>query len=74
MLFRSFDFVTKMRERDIDVLEMHNLLTDIVAIPEALRLSIRALVWPKAPRRTNACWSALACLPCWLTLPACLLT
>jgi len=28
--------VTKMRERDIDVLEMHNLLTDIVAIPEAL--------------------------------------
>ena len=31
-----FDFVTKMRERGIDVLEMHNLLTDIVAIPEAL--------------------------------------
>jgi arginine deiminase len=31
-----FDFVTKMRERDIDVLEMHNLLTDIVTIPEAL--------------------------------------
>ena len=31
-----FDFVTKMRERNVDVLEMHNLLTDIVAIPEAL--------------------------------------
>ena len=31
-----FDFLTKMRERDIDVLEMHNLLTDLVAIPEAL--------------------------------------
>src|ERR1700712_5490833 len=31
-----FDFVTKMRERDVDVLEMHNLLSDIVAIPEAL--------------------------------------
>ncbi|MDO7898547.1 arginine deiminase [Pseudomonas citrulli] len=31
-----FDFVTKMRERGIDVLEMHNLLTDVVAIPEAL--------------------------------------
>jgi arginine deiminase len=30
-----FDFVTKMRERNIDVLEMHNLLTDIVCIPEA---------------------------------------
>ncbi|WP_442109392.1 arginine deiminase [Pseudomonas sp. NUPR-001] len=32
-----FDFVTKMRERGIEVLEMHNLLTDIVAIPEALK-------------------------------------
>jgi arginine deiminase len=31
-----FDFVTKMRERNIEVLEMHNLLTDIVAIPQAL--------------------------------------
>ncbi|MDY7559142.1 arginine deiminase [Pseudomonas sp. CCC3.2] len=31
-----FDFVTKMRERGVDVLEMHNLLTDIVATPEAL--------------------------------------
>ncbi|MHC8351721.1 arginine deiminase [Pseudomonas sp. RT4P38] len=31
-----FDFVTKMRERNIDVLEMHNLLTDIVCVPEAL--------------------------------------
>ncbi|MFJ1341258.1 arginine deiminase [Pseudomonas caricapapayae] len=32
-----FDFVTKMRERGIEVLEMHNLLTDIVAQPEALK-------------------------------------
>ncbi|MDD0975032.1 arginine deiminase [Pseudomonas fontis] len=32
-----FDFVTKMRERGIEVLEMHNLLTDIVANPEALK-------------------------------------
>ncbi|KAA0946507.1 MULTISPECIES: arginine deiminase [unclassified Pseudomonas] len=31
-----FDFVNKMRERDVHVLEMHNMLTDIVAIPEAL--------------------------------------
>ncbi|MDF0606299.1 arginine deiminase [Neisseriaceae bacterium TC5R-5] len=31
-----FDFVTKMREHNVDVLEMHNLLTDIVAQPEAL--------------------------------------
>lgn len=31
-----FDFVTKMRERGVEVLEMHNLLTDIVAQPQAL--------------------------------------
>ena len=31
-----FDFVTKMRERDVEVLEMHNLLSDVVASSEAL--------------------------------------
>ncbi|MCG7600882.1 arginine deiminase [Halomonas sp. McH1-25] len=30
-----FDFVTKMRERGVDVLEMHNLLTETVKYPEA---------------------------------------
>lgn len=30
-----FDFVNKMRERGIDVVEMHNLLAETVAIPEA---------------------------------------
>jgi arginine deiminase len=30
-----FDFVAKMRDRGVDVLELHNVLTDIVAIPEA---------------------------------------
>lgn len=30
-----FDFVTKMRDRGIDVVEMHNLLAETVAIPEA---------------------------------------
>ena len=30
-----FDFVTKMRDRGIEVVEMHNLLTQTVAIPEA---------------------------------------
>ncbi|WP_457944208.1 arginine deiminase [Vreelandella alkaliphila] len=30
-----FDFVTKMRERGVEVLEMHNLLTDTLKIPEA---------------------------------------
>ena len=32
-----FDFVTKMRERGVEVLEMHNLLTDTVSNPEALK-------------------------------------
>jgi arginine deiminase len=30
-----FDFVTKMRDRGVDVVEMHNLLAETVAIPEA---------------------------------------
>ncbi len=32
-----FDFVTKMRERGVEVLEMHNLLTETLAQPEALK-------------------------------------
>jgi len=28
-----FDFVTKMRDRGIEVVEMHNLLTETVAVP-----------------------------------------
>ena len=30
-----FDFITKMRDRGVDVVEMHNLLAETVAIPEA---------------------------------------
>ena len=30
-----FDFITKMRERDVDVVEMHNALAETLAIPEA---------------------------------------
>jgi len=30
-----FDFITKLRDRGVDVVEMHNLLTETVAIPEA---------------------------------------
>ncbi len=30
-----FDFVQKMRDRGVDVVEMHNLLAETVAIPEA---------------------------------------
>lgn len=32
-----FDFVTKMRERGVEVVEMHNLLTETVESPEARR-------------------------------------
>ena len=32
-----FDFITKMRERGVEVLEMHNLLTETVSNPEALK-------------------------------------
>ena len=30
-----FDFITKMRDRGVDVVEMHNLLAQTVAVPEA---------------------------------------
>jgi arginine deiminase len=30
-----FDFVNKMRDRGVDVVEMHNLLSETVAVPEA---------------------------------------
>ncbi|MDQ8033900.1 MAG: arginine deiminase [Bordetella sp.] len=30
-----FDFMNKMRDRGVDVVEMHNLLTETVALPEA---------------------------------------
>ncbi len=30
-----FDFMTKMRDRGVEVVEMHNLLAETVAIPEA---------------------------------------
>jgi arginine deiminase len=41
-----FDFVNKMRERGIDVVEMHNLLAETVAIPEAKQWIIENQVVP----------------------------
>jgi arginine deiminase len=32
-----FDFINKMRDRGVDVVEMHNLLAETVAVPEAKR-------------------------------------
>lgn len=41
-----FDFVTKMRERGIEVLEMHNLLTETVQKPEALKWILDRKITP----------------------------
>src|SRR5215831_2967904 len=30
-----FDFISKMRERGVEVVELHNLLAEILAIPQA---------------------------------------
>ncbi|WGD32308.1 arginine deiminase [Ancylobacter sp. WKF20] len=43
-----FDFITKMRDRGIDVVEMHNLLTETVAIPEAKAWILDHQVVPNA--------------------------
>ncbi|CAM2139295.1 arginine deiminase [Paraburkholderia tropica] len=42
-----FDFVTKMRERGVDVLEMHNLLTETVQHPEALKYILDRKIRPE---------------------------
>ena len=41
-----FDFVSKMRERGVEVLEMHNLLVDIVQNPEALKWILDRKITP----------------------------
>src|SRR5262245_35205183 len=41
-----FDFMQKMRDRGIDVVEMHNLLTETVAVPEAKKWIIDNQVVP----------------------------
>ena len=41
-----FDFMTKMRDRGIDVVEMHNLLAETVAIPEAKKWILENQVVP----------------------------
>jgi len=41
-----FDFVTKMRERGIEVLEMHNLLTETIQNPEALKWILDRKITP----------------------------
>ncbi|WP_323847226.1 arginine deiminase [Microbulbifer magnicolonia] len=41
-----FDFMTKLREFDIEVLEMHNLLAETVAVPEAKKWLLDRKVTP----------------------------
>src|SRR5215470_17937139 len=41
-----FDFITKMRDRGVEVVEMHNLLAETVAIPEARKWIIENQVVP----------------------------
>ncbi len=41
-----FDFMTKMRDRGIEVVEMHNLLAETVALPEARKWIIENQVVP----------------------------
>jgi arginine deiminase len=41
-----FDFIQKMRDRGIDVVEMHNLLAETVAVPEAKKWIIDNQVVP----------------------------
>ena len=41
-----FDFITKMRDHGVDVVEMHNLLAQTVAIPEARKWIIENQVVP----------------------------
>ncbi|WP_431276769.1 arginine deiminase family protein [Variovorax ureilyticus] len=64
-----FDFVTKMRDRGVEVVEMHNLLAETVAVPEGKRwildnrgraqpggpgLHRRAAQLPRRPERPRA--------------------
>ena len=50
-----FDFINKMRDRGIDVLEMHNLLAETVAIPEAKKWILDNQVVPDCHRCRIRC-------------------
>ena len=41
-----FDFITKMRDRGVDVVEMHNLLAETVAVPEGKKWILDNQVMP----------------------------
>ena len=43
-----FDFMTKMRERGIEVVEMHNLLEETVRNPQALQWILERKITPNS--------------------------
>lgn len=47
-----FDFVTKMRERGVEVLEMHNLLSETLSNPEALKWVLDRKITPNLVNTT----------------------
>lgn len=47
-----FDFVSKMRERGVEVLEMHNLLAEALANPEALKWVLDRKITPNLVNMT----------------------
>lgn len=47
-----FDFVTKMRERGVEVLEMHNLLAETLVQPEALKWVLDRKITPNLVNMT----------------------
>ena len=45
-----FDFITKMRDRGVEVVEMHNLLAETVAVPEGKKWILDNQVTPESGR------------------------
>lgn len=60
-----FDFMTKMRDRGIEVVEMHNLLAETVAVPEAKKWILDNQVVPNQA----ASASSTRCAPIWRGSP-----
>ncbi len=61
-----FDFMVKMRDRGVEVVELHNVLTETMDIPEA-----RGGCWTARSRPTGGTWSCRgdSCLPGQLEVP-----
>ena len=61
-----FDFMTKMRDRGVEVVEMHNLLAETVAVPEAKKWILDNQVTPirlASALSTRSAATSRACRP-----------